>query len=53
MNNTGRPTIFYERFNKISHRDAEKSGIKLLNLIQKDITVQLFQADALKALQNG
>lgn len=42
---------FYEQFNKISHRDAEKSGIILLNLIQKEIEIQLFQADALKTLQ--
>lgn len=38
----------YEQFNKISHRDAKESAIKLLTMIQKEINIQLFQANALK-----
>lgn len=43
--------LLCEQFNKLSHRDAEESAIKLLNLIQEEITVQLFQANALKNIQ--
>ncbi len=43
--------LLYEQFNKTSHREAELSGIKLLNMIQKEIKVQLFQADALQPFQ--
>lgn len=41
----------YEQFNKISHRDAEQSAIRLLNLIQKEINVQSFQANALQNIE--
>lgn len=41
----------YKQFNKKSHRDAEESGIKLLSLIQKEINVQLFQANALQPIK--
>lgn len=41
----------YEQFNKESHREAEESGIKLLSLIQKEINVQLFQANALQPIE--
>lgn len=41
----------YEQFNKQSHREAEESGIKLLSLIQKEISVQLFHANALQPIE--
>ncbi|WP_160687730.1 hypothetical protein [Clostridium sp. C2-6-12] len=41
----------YEQFKKISHRDAKESAIKLLTLIEKEINIQLFQANALKNIQ--
>jgi len=43
--------LLYERFNKTSHKDAEESAIKLLNMIQKDIDVQLFQMNILQDIQ--
>lgn len=41
----------YEQFNKISHKDAKESATKLSNLIQKEINIQLFQANALQEIQ--
>lgn len=41
----------YKQFNKVSHRDAGESAIKLSNLIQNEINVQLFQADAFRDIE--
>lgn len=43
--------LLYENFNKISHRDAEESAMKLSNLIQKEINVELFQANVLQNIE--
>lgn len=43
----------HEQFSKISHRDAKGSAIKLLTMIQKEINIQLFQANALKNIPMG
>lgn len=41
----------YGRYGKKSHAEAEKSALRLLNLLQKEIDVRLFQANALKEIQ--
>lgn len=41
----------YEQFYKISHRDAKDSGLKLLNLLETEIDVRIFKADALEEIQ--
>lgn len=41
----------YKQFNKASHKEAGKSAIKLSNLIQKEINVQVFQANALRNIK--
>lgn len=43
--------LYYEQFNKKSHRDAAESAIRLSKLIQKEIEVQIFQANALQPIQ--
>jgi len=43
--------LLYKRFNKESHREAIESAIRLLNMIQKEISVQVFRANALQGIE--
>lgn len=41
----------YQQYHKESHKNAIKSSKKIINLIIKEIDVQLFQANALQSIQ--
>jgi len=41
----------YKQYNKESHKEAIKSAKKLLNMIQKEIDVQVFQANAFESIE--